>query len=56
MSEETATPAASTGSTGARRPAGTSRRRSTPKPATTGPALPPERDDAYQAAPRIWPD
>ncbi|MCG6941263.1 MAG: hypothetical protein LJE69_08430 [Thiohalocapsa sp.] len=55
MSEETATPPASTTSTPTRR-ATASRRRATPKPTATGPALPPERDDAYQAAPRIWPD
>ena len=60
MSEDKATDTAgSTSGTAARRSgtAGTSRRRSTDKAgATGGPALPPERDDPFQAAPRIWPD
>lgn len=58
MSEETATPAASAGTTGTRRAtSSTSRRRGPVKSAEHGgPALPPERDDPYQAFRRIWPD
>lgn len=57
MSEEKATPAATGTSTTTRRTTATSRRRGTAKPAeTTGPALPADRDDAFQAFPRVWPD
>jgi hypothetical protein len=57
MSEEKATEPG-TGTPARRAPsAGTSRRRGTDKAgATGGPALPPERDDPFQAAPRVWPD
>ncbi len=55
MSEETATPAPTAGTR--RTAAGSTRRRSPVKPADSGsPALPPERDDPYQAFRRIWPD
>jgi len=60
MSEEHATAEGTSTATPARRTsAATSRRRgSTEKTAdaTGGPALPPQRDDPFQAAPRIWPD
>ncbi|MGD2020037.1 MAG: hypothetical protein PVJ47_03220 [Thiohalocapsa sp.] len=57
MSEEKATPAAAGTSATTRRTAATSRRRGTTKPTeTTGPALPADRDDAFQAFPRVWPD
>ena len=57
MSEPTATPAAPASTTTSRRATGASRRRGPAKTAgTTGPALPPEREDAFQATPRIWPD
>ncbi len=57
MSEEKATPTGANTGTTPRKSTLSSRRRAAAKPsAASGPALPPERDDAYQAVARIWPD
>jgi hypothetical protein len=60
MSEEKAPPSSGStaGSASTRKSGLSSRRRSPTKPgtATSGAALSPERDDAFQRFPRIWPD